>query len=86
MNNSTMRIVIYVFSCSNNFNIFFLKIFIVFFSINWVNSYVGNTNSANWFLENTLVFIFLAFLIMAGSGAVKLGLPVGLARWLFVMV
>lgn len=41
-----------------------LKIFILFFSINWIVSYVGNTNSANWFLENTLVFIFLAFLIL----------------------
>ncbi len=40
-----------------------LQFFIVFFSLNWINSYVGNTNSANWFLENTLVFLFLAFLI-----------------------
>ena len=41
-----------------------LKHFILFFSVNWINSYVGNTNSANWFLENTLVFIFLTFLIL----------------------
>ncbi|WP_310378054.1 DUF2238 domain-containing protein [Flavobacterium sp.] len=40
-----------------------LKIFLAFFSINWVNSYVGNTDSVNWLLENTLVFIFLIFLI-----------------------
>lgn len=40
-----------------------LKVFLIFFSIVWINSYVGNTDSANWFLENTLVFIFLLFLI-----------------------
>jgi putative membrane protein len=40
-----------------------LKVFLVFFSIVWINSYVGNTDSANWFLENTLVFIFLLFLV-----------------------
>lgn len=39
------------------------KAFIVFFLINWINSYVGNTDNANWILENTLVFIFLGFLI-----------------------
>lgn len=39
------------------------KAFIVFFLINWINSYVGNTDTANWILENTLVFIFLGFLI-----------------------
>ncbi|MGK4568701.1 DUF2238 domain-containing protein [Flavobacterium sp. 3HN19-14] len=36
--------------------------FMVFFLINWINSYVGNTDSSNWLLENTLVFIFLGFL------------------------
>lgn len=40
-----------------------LKLFLVFFSINWVNSYVGTTDSVNWLLENTLVFIFIFFLI-----------------------
>lgn len=40
-----------------------LKVFLIFFNINWINSYVGNTDTANWFLENTLVFIFLVFLI-----------------------
>jgi putative membrane protein len=39
-----------------------LQIFIVFFLINWVNSYIGNTDTANWILENTLVFLFLGFL------------------------
>lgn len=40
-----------------------VKTFIVIFLINWVNSYVGNTDTANWILENTLVFLFLGFLI-----------------------
>lgn len=40
-----------------------LKIFIGFFLINWINSYVGNTDTANWILENTLVFLFLCFII-----------------------
>ena len=39
-----------------------LQIFIVFFLINWANSYIGNTDTANWVLENTLVFLFLGFL------------------------
>jgi putative membrane protein len=39
-----------------------LKIFISFFAINWVNSYIGNTDTANWILENFLVFLFLGFL------------------------
>ncbi len=41
-----------------------LKIFIAFFIINWINSYVGNTDTANWILENTLVFVFLGFLLV----------------------
>lgn len=40
-----------------------LKIFIGFFLICWINSYIGNTDTANWLLENTLVFLFLGFLI-----------------------
>jgi putative membrane protein len=40
-----------------------LKIFMGFFLICWVNSFIGNTDNANWLLENTLVFIFLGFLI-----------------------
>ena len=39
-----------------------LQIFIVFFLVNWANSYIGNTDTANWILENTLVFLFLGFL------------------------
>ena len=40
-----------------------LQIFIAFFLINWVNSYIGNTDTANWILENTLVFLFVGFLV-----------------------
>lgn len=40
-----------------------LKIFIGFFLACWINSYIGNTDTANWFLENTLVFLFLGFII-----------------------
>ena len=40
-----------------------LKFFIAFFTINWINSYIGNTDTSNWILENTLVFIFLGFII-----------------------
>jgi len=39
-----------------------LQLFIVFFLINWINSYIGNTDTANWILENTLVFLFLGFM------------------------
>ena len=39
-----------------------IQIFIAFFLINWINSYIGNTDTANWILENTLVFLFLGFL------------------------
>lgn len=39
-----------------------LKVFLTVFLICWINSYIGNTDTANWFLENTLVFIFLGFL------------------------
>lgn len=41
-----------------------LKVFLTVFMICWINSYIGNTDNANWFLENTLVFIFLGFLTL----------------------
>ncbi|WP_396186645.1 DUF2238 domain-containing protein [Flavobacterium sp.] len=44
-------------------NNIWVQIFVVFFLVNWINSYIGNTDTANWFLENTLVFIFLLFLV-----------------------
>ena len=37
--------------------------FIGIFMLVWGNSLIGTTDMANWLLENTLVFIFLAFLI-----------------------
>lgn len=40
-----------------------LQFFIVIFLLCWVNSFVGNTDTSNWLLENTLVFLFLGFLI-----------------------
>ncbi|WP_245892179.1 DUF2238 domain-containing protein [Flavobacterium pallidum] len=40
-----------------------LQAFIVVFVICWINSYIGNTDTSNWLLENTLVFLFLGFLI-----------------------
>lgn len=38
--------------------------FIVVFLAVWINSLIGTTDVANWMLENTLVFIFLGFLII----------------------
>lgn len=40
-----------------------LQVFISVFLICWANSYIGNTDTANWLLENTLTFIFMGFLI-----------------------
>jgi len=40
-----------------------LVLFIVAFLAAWIDSYVGTSDSANWFLENALVFMFLFFLI-----------------------
>ena len=42
-----------------------LQFFIVLFLVCWVNSYIGNIDTANWLLENTLVFLFLGFLIIS---------------------
>lgn len=38
--------------------------FLLIFLIVWANSYLGNTDSANWLLKNLLVFIFLPVLIL----------------------
>lgn len=40
-----------------------LQAFLVIFTACWINSYIGNTDTANWLLENTLTFLFLIFLI-----------------------
>lgn len=37
--------------------------YILVFLAVWISTYVGNTDTNNWFLENTLVFLFLPFLI-----------------------
>ena len=39
--------------------------FIAVFAFVWSNSLVGTTDIANWLLENTLTFIFVAFLVMS---------------------
>ncbi len=41
-----------------------LLTFIAVFAFVWINSFIGTTDTANWFLENTLTFIFVAFLII----------------------
>jgi len=38
-------------------------IFVILFAFVWTTSFVGTTDTANWFLENTLTFIFVFFLI-----------------------
>ena len=38
--------------------------FILVFGFCWANSLAGTTDINNWFLENTLVFIFLSFLVL----------------------
>lgn len=40
-----------------------LQGFILAFLIIWTNSLIGTSDINNWFLENTLVFIFLGYLI-----------------------
>src|SRR5689334_1755034 len=34
------------------------------FLVIWVNTFIGSTNLSNWFLENTLTFLFLIFLVI----------------------
>ena len=38
--------------------------FIGVFAFVWSNSLIGTTDTANWLLENTLSFIFVAFLVI----------------------
>ncbi|MEN8187042.1 MAG: DUF2238 domain-containing protein [Bacteroidota bacterium] len=40
-----------------------LQVFTAVFAVVWIDSLVGTNDIANWFLENTLVFIFLIFLL-----------------------
>ncbi|MBI5916254.1 MAG: DUF2238 domain-containing protein [Bacteroidetes bacterium] len=39
-----------------------LKVFLFIFAAVWVDSFVGTTDRVNWLIENSLVFITLAFL------------------------
>ena len=43
---------------------YWLMGFIVVFLAVWANSLIGTTDLSNWMLENTLVFIFLGFMIL----------------------
>lgn len=40
-----------------------LQAFLLFFFIIWSSTLIGTSNLSNWVLENTLVFLFLGFLI-----------------------
>ena len=42
-----------------------ILVLILVFALCWANSLVGTTDINNWFLENTLVFIFLLFLVLS---------------------
>ncbi len=42
-----------------------LLVFIVFFALVWVNSFLGTTDINNWMLENTLTFLFLILLLFS---------------------
>lgn len=44
---------------------YWLWLFIAVFLLVWSNSFLGTTDMSNWLLENTLVFLFLGFLIWA---------------------
>ena len=40
-----------------------LRLFIGVFAIIWADSFIGNTDTANWILENVLTFIFILTLL-----------------------
>lgn len=42
---------------------YWLMGFMAVFLAVWVNSFIGTTDRSNWMLENTLVFIFLGFIL-----------------------
>jgi putative membrane protein len=41
-----------------------MKIFLIVFTAAWGNSFIGTTDISNWVLENTLVIIFLLFMLI----------------------
>lgn len=42
---------------------YWMMAFLVAFLVIWSNTFLGTTDISNWLLENTLVFLFLAFLV-----------------------
>ena len=42
-----------------------LKSYLVIFMSVWISTYVGTTDLANWWLENTLTILFMAFLTIS---------------------
>ena len=44
-----------------------LLTFVSAFVFVWANSLIGTTNISNWFLENTLTFIFVIFLVVSNK-------------------
>jgi putative membrane protein len=43
---------------------YWLIAFITAFTIIWISTFYGTTDVTNWFLENTLTFIFVCFLVL----------------------
>ena len=43
---------------------YWLMTFIVVFMAIWVSTFLGTSDMSNWLLENTLVFLFLGFLLL----------------------
>ena len=41
-----------------------LVTFIAVFTVVWISTFYGTTDVTNWFLENTLTFIFVCFLLL----------------------
>ncbi|MDB4161574.1 DUF2238 domain-containing protein [Bacteroidia bacterium] len=41
-----------------------LMLFIAVFGVIWIDSFIGNTDTANWVLENVLTFAFILILIV----------------------
>lgn len=42
-----------------------LKAFLIIFTAVWVSTYIGTTDMKNWWLENTLTFLFVGFLVIS---------------------
>lgn len=56
----TVDITPYRISFKSNY---WLQLFCLVFMLIWLNSFLGTTDKANWFLENTLVFIFITVVV-----------------------